>query len=177
MRKLRSVTAGAIATAMLATSATPALAQGYSGYGYGPGYGHPGYGYNDNRYRQYRHRDRGSDAGAIIAGVAVIGIIAAIAASASKKRQFQQGYSGTVQGRIDSESAAADACAVGAEQRLGSGARTTDIDDVKRVGDVYTVRGRVDLNQRSGRDRQSFTCTVRYGGVDRIDFGSYAFNY
>ena len=44
MKKLRSVTAGAIATAMLATSATPALAQGYSGYGYGQGYGYPGYG-------------------------------------------------------------------------------------------------------------------------------------
>ena len=49
MMKLRSVTAGALATAMLATSVTPALAQGYPGYGYG----RPGYG---NQYDRYRHR-------------------------------------------------------------------------------------------------------------------------
>ena len=185
MKKLRSVTAGAIATAMLATSATPALAQGYSGYGYGQGYGYPGYGdgdgygYDDYRYRDYRHRhrNRGSDAGAVIAGVAVIGIIAALAASASRRNSAQQSWNGRTTARIDSEDAAASACAAGAEQRLSSGARTTDIDDVQRTGEGYTVRGRVELNQRSDRDRQSFTCTVRYGAVERIDFGSYAFNY
>ena len=47
MTKLRSVTAGALATAMLATSVSPAMAQGYpGGYGrptYGGGYGRPDY--------------------------------------------------------------------------------------------------------------------------------------
>ncbi len=180
--KLRSVTVGAIATAMLATSATPAMAQHYPGYGYGypgygsPGYGYPGYGYEDYRHRDYRRRDRGSDAGAVIAGVAMIGIIAAIAASASRSRS-QPSWSNRNRGGIDSESAATDACATGVEQRLGGSARVTDIDDVARTSEGYRVRGRVDLRERSDRDRQSFSCTVRYGGVERIDFGSYAFNY
>lgn len=72
MKKLRSVTAGALATAMLATSVTPALAQGYRG-----GYPGGGYGHSDYRHCGY------DDTGAIVAGVTGVGILAAIIYSAS----------------------------------------------------------------------------------------------
>lgn len=183
MMTLRSVTAGAIATAMLATSVAPAAAQGYPGGGYGQqGYGY-GYRGDDYRYRDYRRHDRGSDAGAIIAGVAVVGIIAAIAASAAKKqnRGYNNGYNGYngYRGRIDNENGAADACVSAAEKRLGQGARVTGIDTVDRTRDGFSVTGTAnarDYGRDYGRggDAQSFRCTVRYGAVERVDFSGYA---
>ena len=165
---LRSVTAGAVAAAMLATWVTPAMAQGYPGGGYGrPGVG---YGYGGGwRHDRYRRHDRGSDAGAIIGGIALVGIIAAIASSSSKNRN---------RSGIDTDDKAADACASAAETRAGRDARVTDIDQVIRTSEGYRVSGTIEARGYDDRDsdRQPFNCTVRYGTVDRVDLGgSYAF--
>jgi hypothetical protein len=175
MMKLRSVTAGALATAMLATSVTPAMAQGFPGGGYG-GYGRPSYGYPGG-YRRHRDRD---NTGAVVAGVIGVGILAAIIASASsnKNRTTNGGYANNgYTGTIRTDDAAADACASAAEQQLGGSARVSGIDTVNRVSDGYNVRGTVDYgrssNDRYGNndDQRSFSCSVRYGSVSRVDFG------
>lgn len=164
---LRSVTATAIAGAMLATSVTPAMAQGIPG----GGYGQIGWGNQWGGHR--RHRDRGISAGDVVAGIAVIGVLAAIASAASKKNN--RGYEG-----INNENDAANACASRAEQRYGQGARA-NIDDVYRTRDGYDVRGTLDLdrnwNDRSNRYGERFTCSVRYGRVEDVRIGDgYAYN-
>lgn len=181
MMKLRSVTAGVLATAMLATSVTPAMAQGYPG-GYG-GYGRPSYGgYGRPDYR----RHRGDDTVPIFAGVIGVGILAAIIASASanKNRPTNGGYANNgYTGNIRTDDAAADACANAAEQQVGGGARVSSVDAVDRVSDGFNVRGVIDYsrggNTRYGnsRDQRSFSCSVRYGDVQRVDLGGYAYNY
>ncbi len=186
MMKLRSVAAGAIATAMLATSVTPAMAQGYPGGGYGGGYGRPGYGGGyGGGYRRHRDHD---NTGAIVAGVIGVGILAAIIASASsnKNRTTNGGYATNNYGNIRTDDAAADACASAAEQQLGGSARVSGINTVDRVSDGYNVRGTVDYGRNNsgstwGRndswrnngnyDQRSFSCSVRYGNVARVDFG------
>jgi hypothetical protein len=162
--KLRSVTArgitGAVAAAMLATSATPAMADGYRGGGWNGGWGHGNRGHRDH--------DR-IGAGGVIAGIAVLGLIAAIASSGGKSKSH---YSGGDQGN------AADACAATAEQRLGSDARVTNIDQVVRAYDGYQVSGIIETRNYGGNDQQRFTCQVRYGNVERIDFsGGYDRGY
>lgn len=186
MMKLRSVTAGAIATAMLATSVTPAMAQGYPGGYPGGGYGRPGYGggYGRPDYRRRNH----DDTGAIVAGVIGVGILAAIIASASssKNRTNNGGYATNSTGSIRTDDQAADACASAAEQQLGGSARVSGINTVDRVSDGYNVRGTVDYGRNNsgstwgrndswrnngGYDQRSFSCSVRYGNVSRVDFG------
>lgn len=155
MKMVRSVTA-LVATAMLATSVTPAMAQGvYGGYGYGDRYG--------------RHHNRGVSAGDVIAGVAIIGVLAAIAGAASKSSNRNRGYNGN----INSEDQAADACASRVEQRYGNSARVRGIDDVQRTRDGYEVRGTIETSDRDDRGTQRFTCSIRYGQVEdvRIDSG------
>jgi hypothetical protein len=187
MMKLRSVTAGALATAMLATSVAPAMAQGYPG-GYGGGYGRPGY--NNFGYRDYRRHRRNDDTGAIVAGVIGVGILAAIIASASSKskQRQQNAYNNGTTATIRTDDAAADACASAAERQLGGSARVSAVTAVDRVSDGYNVRGTVDYGRdttqrndswrgQSGGDERSFSCSVRYGDVQRVDFGGYASNY
>jgi hypothetical protein len=179
MMKLRSVTAGALATAMLATSVTPAMAQGYPG-GYGGGYGRPTYGHPGGYGGYRRHRDH-DNTGAVVAGVIGVGILAAIIASASsnKNRTTNGGYATNgYTGTIRTDDAAADACASAAEQQLGGSARVSGIDTVNRVSDGYKVRGTVDYGRSNSNDRygnsydqRSFSCSVRYGSVSRVDFG------
>ena len=165
MKMVRSVIMGSLATAMLATSLTPAMAQGYPSYGYNNGYG-------DHGYNRHRRHNRGVSAGDVIAGVAIIGVIAAIAGAASKSNNRNDGY----RGNINSEDQAADACASRLEQRYGNNARVRNIDDVRRTRDGYEVRGTIETNDRDDRDAQRFSCTVRYGQVEdvRID-SSYAY--
>jgi hypothetical protein len=173
MTMLRSVTAGAVAAAMLATSAAPAMAQGYPG-GYGS-YGRPTYGqgYNNNRYRH-----RGNDnTGAIVAGVIGVGILAAILASSSKSKS-SNAY-GNSYGSIRSDNDAADACAAAAERQSGGNGRTRSIDAVDQVNGGFNVRGTVSVSSSNydDRDARGFSCTVRQGNVQRIDFGGYDDNY
>ncbi len=179
MLKLRSVTAGALATAMLATSVAPAMAQGYGGGYPGSGYGRPGY--DSYGHRDYRRHRKNDDTGAIVAGVIGVGILAAIIASASSKSKRQsQAYNNGYSGNIRTDDAAADGCAVAAEQQLGGSARVNAITAVDRVSDGYNVRGTLDYG-RSGSgygngygntyDQRGFSCSVRYGNVSRVDFG------
>ena len=65
MRKSLKLVGGIAGAALLLSAAGPASARGW---GWGP---------------SYRHYDRGSDAGAVIGAIAVVGIIAAIASTAS----------------------------------------------------------------------------------------------
>ena len=159
MKTVRSVITAGLATAMLATSVTPAMAQGFPGGGYGNPYG--------DRYR--RHHDRGVSAGDVIAGVAIIGIIAAIAGAASKSNNRTRGN----EGNINTEDQAADACASRVEQRYGNSARVRNIETVQRTRDGYEVRGTVETNDREDRNSQRFTCSIRYGQVEdvRIESG------
>ena len=178
MKMVRSVTA-LVATTMLATSVTPAMAQGFPG-GF-PGGGFPGGGRGDGGFG--RHHDRGISAGDVIAGVAIIGVLAAIAGAASKSNNRNRGYDDRYRGNINSEDQAADACAVSAEQRLGNGAHVSNIDNVRRTRDGYEVQGTIssrdyrdNRDDRYGRNAdqgQRFTCSVRYGQVEdvRIDSG------
>ncbi len=158
MKMVRSVTA-LVATAVIATAVTPAMAQRFPGGGYGNPYG--------DRYR--RHHDRRVSAGDIIAGVAIIGVIAAIASAASNAKNRNRGYEAS----INTDDQAADACASRVEQRYGNSARVRVIDDVQRTREGYQVRGTVETNDRDDRATQRFTCSIRYGQVEdvRIDSG------
>jgi hypothetical protein len=173
MKMVRSVTAAALAATMLATSAAPAMAQGYPGGYPGGGYGNSwgGGGYGNDGYRHRRHNRIG--AGDVIAGVAILGVLAAIASSGSKRRGSDDRYGDRYRGGINNENAAADACAQAAEQR---GGQVTGVDNVRRTSDGYSVRGT--LSSRGGTDRygqQRFACEVRYGAVEsvRIDGDNY----
>lgn len=167
MKMMRSAIMGGLATAMLATSVTPAMAQGYPSYGYNSGYG-----YGDRGHYRHRRHNRGVSAGDVIAGVAIIGVIAAIAGAASKSNNRNNGY----RGNINSEDQAADACATRFEQRYGNSARVRNIDDVRRTRDGYEVSGTIETNDRDDRNSQRFSCSVRYGQVEdvRID-SNYAY--
>lgn len=165
--KLFRATSAALIAATLGTAAAPAAAQWYPGYGYGYGTtGHYG-GYRDYD-RRYR---RGTSVGDVIAGVAVIGTIAAIASAAAKSGRRDRDY-GYGRDGIRGEREAADACTVNAERRYGAGARAT-VDDVFRTRDGYTVRGVVEPGYNGNyRDRdESFRCEVRFGRIDDIRFG------
>ncbi len=72
MRILSTLTGGVAAAALLAVSATPAAARG------GPW---------DGPRPRHHHHDRGPSAGAVIGTIAAVGILAAIASAASKKKQ------------------------------------------------------------------------------------------
>jgi hypothetical protein len=164
MKMVRSVMTAGLATAMLATSVTPAMAQGvYGGFGYG------NQGYGNGGYDRGRRHHRGVSAGDVIAGVAIIGVLAAIAGAASKSNNRNRSNDGT----INSEDQAADACASRVEQRYGNSARVRNIDDVQRTRDGYEVRGTVETDDRDDRGTQRFTCSIRYGQVEdvRIDSG------
>lgn len=163
---MRSVIASTLTAAMLATSTAPAMAQGY-----------PHYSYNDynrgwqggDRYRHRHHKRGGIGAGEVIAGVAVIGILAAIASAASKSKN-RNGY-----GDINTEDRAADACAARVEQRYST--RVRAIDDVVRTRDGYQVRGTVETRDSRDDDTQRFTCSVRFGEVEDVRLSSeYAYN-
>jgi|CXWL01.1.fsa_nt_gi hypothetical protein len=162
MISLRKLTAGAVAAAVLITSATPALARHrYNGYGNGYGWGH-------------RHRNH-VDAGDVVAGVVVVGILAAIlSSSAKKKREREAGRDGYPEqrGNITSEDAAVDACVTATEAQFGDRASVRDITQVDRNADGWDVEGvvqkRIDWRDSRNAEQRRFTCSVRYGAVDNV---------
>jgi hypothetical protein len=145
------------------------------------------------RHRHYRHRDR-VDAGDVIAGIFLIGAIAAIADSAGKAKQRdrdrdrdrrdddyryerpQGDYRAAPERERDrawtpggnpAEARAADACSWAAEGELGDTARVGQIDAVTRDGDGWRVTGNVAAPDIMPRD---FACTYRGGRVVDVDF-------
>ena len=153
---------------------------------------------------QYRDRDRdrgGIDAGDIIAGALIIGGIAAVTgALGGRNRGYNDGrvyegrggYNGY--DRAGDSRQAVEQCVYAAEQNASrysrrGGAQVTDIRDINRKRDGYTVKGRIAVNtgnsnwQRGwgndyrgyndnyrGYDAGRFTCDVRYGRVVDLDY-------
>jgi hypothetical protein len=160
----RKLTAGIVAAALLSGSITPAFARDYDrGWGHG---------------RHHWHHHDHVDAGDVIAGVAVIGILAAILSSSGKKKRNATRRDGG----IDSEDAAVDACAQAAEAQAGDKASVRDITQVNSSTDGWDVEGiveqRSDWRDDGDTERRHFTCVVRYGEVQNvtIDSNSVAFN-
>ena len=132
----------------------------------------------------------------MIAGLAIFGVIAAIASSASERssrprqRAYERGYDPRYDDRCDpryeqrnddryaprrggtpgSEAAAADACAWAAESRAGGESRVDRIGSVTREGDGWRVAGSV---TRPAPDayavREQFSCVYRAGQVETLD--------
>jgi hypothetical protein len=187
MKTLSKALVGTVAAgAMAMGSATPASAQ----------------------YRDRNNND-GISAGEIIAGALIIGGIAAVASAASRNRGYNDGYvyegrgydDRYYNGRYDdrynqagSSRQAVEQC-VNAAQRnanrysYGGNARVTDIRNIDRKRDGYTVKGRIAVNTRNanwqrgwgndyrgynnnyrGYDSGNFTCKVRYGQVVDLDY-------
>jgi len=121
---------------------------------------------------QYRYRDRydrGIDAGDVIAGVAIIGGIAAIA-SALDRDGRSYGYNNRYRYR-DVYSQAVNACGYEAE-RYGRGGRIS-VTDVDRRGNGLRVRGVIDAgyNGGYGYDRGGYGYDRGGYGYDRGGYG------
>ena len=192
MGAVRNITTGVLASALLATSMTPAMADGpYGNGGFGGGWGH-----------HERHDHDGIGAGAIIAGMLGIGIIAALASSASSDKHRDQypreGYPNNYpnnpppvsnypypqqqrSGAVASENDAVDACAVAAEEQAGRSASVRDIKQVKSNENGWDVKGVIEERDsyRSQRaELHNFKCTVRYGAVQSVRIeDELAYNY
>jgi len=170
MTILRKALGSAAIAAILATSATPALAR--PGHGWGNPYGWGGYG------RHWRHRGHDDDFGNFLLGAVIAGGIVAIASSAAKAKKNRDD-NGVVYGGdtrrdaprpsrdwSDAENEAANICADGAEalaSKRGVDTKVDDIDFVDRDSEGYRVEGRLE----GGR---SFNCGVRNGELTYIQF-------
>jgi hypothetical protein len=153
MKTVTKLITGAAAAAMLTvTAAAPAEAQ----------------------YRSSR-RDH-VDSGDVIAGVAILGGIAAIAAAIGNDGN-RYGYGQRYRYR-DGYSAAVNACGYQAQRAGGGRINVTDVD--RRGNDSFRVRGTVEGagygrgfdrydrgNANRGFDRVAFTCTARGNGQVR----------
>lgn len=169
MAGLRKLTATALIGALLATSATPALAR--------PGWGNSGWGHGN---RHWRHRGDGIDAGDVILGAIIIGGIAAVASAASRSngdRKRNGDWGGGWSRDEGTEDAAVDSCARAAERegaRYGQDARVEDITSVARQDGGWRVHGVVSAERGYGNDRYGdksrFSCSVRYGQVENVRF-------
>ena len=119
-------------------------------------------------FRSWRHRHHDVDAGDVIAGVAVVGILAAILSSSSRKKA----ETGRTGGGITSQDAAVDACAQATEAQAGDRASVGDITQVDQTDDGWDVEGVVDergeARDDSDTDRRRFTCSVRNGSVQNV---------
>ena len=214
MKTLKKAAIGTVATgAMLMAAASPAQAQNRSNH------------YSGDRYD--RDRD-GISAGEIIAGVAVLGGLAAILSSGDNDRYDNRGYDGRDyrggdygydNGRYDNggydynrygnSRQAINQCVNAVNQRSSykRGARVDQVTRVERTGKGYKIEGRVSTNDRYGNDRYNngryndgryndgrydnrygndrygynnnygnnygrdtgtFSCTVKYGRVDKV---------
>lgn len=132
------------------------------------------------RYRRYYDRDRGVDAGDVIAGIAIIGGVAALVSALDGDRGYGRDryYS-----RSGGARRAVDACARAARREArydGDRARVGEIYDVDRAGNgYYRVHGTLNVQDRDYRyrgrgydvDRVRFTCTAGYGRVVDLDIG------
>lgn len=176
MTGFRKLAGTAAMAAMMITATAPAMARG-------PGWNGPGWG------GHHRHRSDGISGGDVLAGILILGGIAAVASAASKKNQERaadrypepedDGYvdegnrdeTYRVPGRIQNEDAAVDACAIAAEQegaRDGRTAQVRDVDDVIAVSEGWNVSGTLETRtsyRDTRRETQGFTCTVRSGQV------------
>jgi len=148
----------------------------------------------------YRDRDRGGpSAGEVIAGVAILGGIAAVIAAASSNNndrydrypnsngyptgRYDDGYyRGSAQ--YNNGQQAIQQCVQAAQyegRRYGSNVRVTEVRDVDRIRSGVRVRGNLEVNEydrrgnrygnryRNNYDRGSFTCTIQRGRVTDVN--------
>jgi hypothetical protein len=167
MNKLNKALVGTAAAAAMAVSATPAMARD----------GHRG----------------GPSAGEVIAGVAIIGAIAAIASSGNKDRRYRDDdYRGDRYGndryadsrfgnryRQIGQRQAVDRCVRAAERGATNYGRAnvTDIRDIDRTRYGYRVKGRILVDQGRGRyqrsgysDKGNFTCYIEGNRVSDVRY-------
>ena len=192
MALLRKITLGLAATALLATSVSPAFARGGGGWGGGYSWGNSWGGGGHGRHHR-RHRD--NDTGEILGGVLIGAILVGVLSSASKKSKQARRTSGEdypqrdarspegsrpndsrsessrYGGRIASEDQAVDACATAAEAREGRSSSVRDITRVRSSSDGWDVEGVIE-NRDNWRDKAAskhvFTCSVRDGSVETV---------
>ncbi|WP_321324828.1 hypothetical protein [uncultured Parasphingorhabdus sp.] len=158
MNKLNKALVGTAAAAAMAVSATPAMAK-------------------DNG-------NGGPSAGEVIAGVAIIGAIAAIASSSNKDRYYRDtDYRGDRYAnnryRQINQRQAVNRCVRAAENgaTYRGRASVTDIRDVDRTRNGYRVKGKILVEQNRGRynrngysDSGKFTCYVEGNRVSDIRY-------
>jgi hypothetical protein len=167
MNKLNKALVGTAAAAAMAVSATPAMARD----------GHRG----------------GPSAGEVIAGVAIIGAIAAIASSGNKDRRYRDDdYRGDRYGndryadsrfgnryRQIGQRQAMNRCVRAAERGATNYGRAnvTDIRDIDRTRYGYRVKGRILVDQGRGRyqrsgysDKGNFTCYIEGNRVSDVRY-------
>ena len=152
--------------------------------------------YYNNRRHHRRHR-RGISPGEIVAGVLVLGGIAAIASAASKKKKQEQQYENRDY-RYDSNQdrryndnqrrdprgddrqafsgngidQAVNACSGAAAQAAGNNARVDQIESISRDGQGWRVQGAL-----SGSSNRSFTCGATNGQVDFVQLSKNRLSY
>ncbi|MGB3796033.1 MAG: hypothetical protein WA957_06980, partial [Alteraurantiacibacter sp.] len=129
------------------------------------------------RYRRHRHRDRGIDAGDVVAGVVVIGALAAILGSSSNNRDRDRRdqrrervrYDDRRDGDYDSSGveSAVDMCVEQVEYR---NRRVENVDQAQRSASGWNVSGTLDGGER-------WTCFIDNGGqIRNIDYGAGTFS-
>ena len=216
----QAITAAAASAAMVAAGAAPAMAapaapfatvqtplntsalqwsaqnDSVNGWRGDRGYrGHRGYGYG----RGYRNRDR-VDAGDVLAGVLIIGGIAAIASAAAKsnrdrdqryenRRYDNRGYENrgyedrsyngqssdnrygsNYGGASGTMDSAISTCSNAAEAQAGRDARVEEITAVTRDGSGWRVEGAL-----SNSAERSFVCGSTGGRLDFVQLGNGSF--
>ena len=172
MNKLNKALVGTAAAAAMAVSATPAMAKD--------------------------GRNGGPSAGEVIAGVAIIGAIAAIASSSNKNRDYRDNdyrdgnyrgdryendrYSESRFGngyRQIGQRQAVNRCVRAAERGAANYGRAnvTDIRDVDRTRYGYRVKGKILVEQSRGRyqrsgyaDKGNFTCYIEGNRVSDVKY-------
>ncbi|CAO1651489.1 hypothetical protein [Parasphingorhabdus sp. NYA22] len=163
MNKLNKALVGTATAAAMAVSATPAMAKD--------------------------GRNGGPSAGEVIAGVAIIGAIAAIASSGNKDRRYSNNdyrgdryqndrYSNARYRQIDQREAV-NRCVRAAENGATNRGRAsvTDIRDVDRTRNGYRIKGKIEVEQNRGRyqrnsysDKGKFTCYIEGNRVSDVQF-------
>ena len=163
MNKLNKALVGTATADAMAVSATPAMAKD--------------------------GRNGGPSAGEVIAGVAIIGAIAAIASSGNKDRRYSNNdyrgdryqndrYSNARYRQIDQREAV-NRCVRAAENGATNRGRAsvTDIRDVDRTRNGYRIKGKIEVEQNRGRyqrnsysDKGKFTCYIEGNRVSDVQF-------
>lgn len=143
-------------------------------------------GWRGYRGHRGRHRDR-IDGGDILAGILVIGGIAAIASAASKNnrdRRYEDRDYRSENRRYDDRRAdtreesrndrgtggmesAISVCSNAAERQAGRDARVSAIESVARDGEGWRVEGEL-----SNSDQRTFLCGSTEGRVDFVQLGN-----
>ncbi|WP_284125865.1 hypothetical protein [Parerythrobacter aestuarii] len=173
----------ALASATLSMLATPVAAADLPVSSQRSDYAQTGYDTAQDtaeRHRRWRHRNR-VDAGDVIAGIAILGGIAAIASAASNNkrrdryddRRYQDRRYQDRQYRDDNprryQSSNLDRAVSTCTSAIERDVRVDSVDSVSRSGEGWQVSGRL-------YDGNGFTCSVSGDGrIDRIDYaGSFS---